>query len=86
MVTQTYLLLAVGSLLLGLAAGAVLHRSHFCLAGMFRDLFLFRRFDKLRSLLLYVAVTLLLFEGARRLLTRFVMPASAPAARGASRP
>ena len=63
--TQTYLLLAVGSLLLGLAAGAVMHRSDYCLAGMFRDLFLFRRVDKLRSLVLLVVVSMLLFECAR---------------------
>ncbi len=67
MVTQTYVILAVGSLLFGLAAGAVMHRSDFCLAGMFRDLFLFRRVDKLRSLVLLVGVSMLLFEGARLL-------------------
>jgi uncharacterized membrane protein YedE/YeeE len=67
MVTQTYLILAGGSLVLGLCAGAVMHRSDYCLAGMFRDLFLFRRVDKLRTLLLLVVVTMLLFEGARLL-------------------
>jgi len=66
-VNRTYLILAVASLLLGLAAGAVMHRSDYCLAGMFRDLFLFRRVDKLRSLVLLVGVTMLLFEGARLL-------------------
>ena len=65
--TRTYLLLAVGSLLLGLATGAVLHRSDYCLAGMFRDLFLFKRTDKLRSLVLLIVVTMFLFEGARLL-------------------
>lgn len=67
MMNGTYLLLAASSLALGLAAGAVMHRSDYCLAGMFRDLFLFRRVDKLRTLLLLVAVTMLLFEGARLL-------------------
>lgn len=67
MINETYLLLAAGSLALGLAAGAVMHRSDYCLAGMFRDLFLFRRVDKLRSLVLLVAFTMLLFEGARLL-------------------
>ncbi len=67
MLTGTYLILAIGSLLLGLGAGAVMHRSDFCLAGMFRDLFLFKRVDKLRSLLLLVVVTMVLFEAARLL-------------------
>jgi uncharacterized membrane protein YedE/YeeE len=61
----TLLLLAVSSLALGLAAGAVMHRSDYCLAGMFRDLFLFRRVDKLRTLLLLVVATMILFEVAR---------------------
>ena len=42
-----------------------MHRADFCLAGMFRDLFLFRRTDMLRALLLLVAATLVLFEAAR---------------------
>jgi hypothetical protein len=63
----TYLLIAVASLVLGLGAGAVMHRSDYCLAGMFRDLFLFRRAAQLRTLLMLVAVTMLLFEGARLL-------------------
>ena len=65
MLDSTYLLLAGVSLALGLCTGAVLHRSDFCLAGMFRDLFLFRRGDKLRSLLLLVVTTMVLFEVAR---------------------
>lgn len=63
----TLLLIAAASLALGLGAGAVMHRSDYCLAGMFRDLFLFRRTDKLRTLVLLVAVTMLLFEAARLL-------------------
>ena len=63
----TYPLIAFASLALGLGAGAVMHRSDYCLAGMFRDLFLFRRTDKLRTLVLLVSVTMLLFEGARLL-------------------
>jgi uncharacterized protein len=63
----TYLLLALSSLALGLAAGAVMHRSDYCLAGMFRDLFLFRRAEKLRTLLLLVVATMILFEAARLL-------------------
>ncbi len=53
------------SLALGLAAGFVMHRSDFCIAGMFRDLFLFRRVVLLRSFLLLVVATMVLFEAAR---------------------
>jgi hypothetical protein len=65
MMNGTDLLLVGASLTLGLAAGAVMHRSDYCLAGMFRDLFLFRRIDKLRTLLLLVVATMVLFEAAR---------------------
>jgi len=67
MMTGTFLLLAGASLALGLGAGAVIHRADYCLAGMFRDLFLFRRADKLRTLVLLVVTTMLLFEAARLL-------------------
>lgn len=65
MINGTYLLLAGASLALGLAAGAVMHRSDYCLAGMFRDLFVFRRAGGLRTLLLLVVATMILFEAAR---------------------
>ncbi|MDA8100788.1 MAG: YeeE/YedE family protein [Nitrospiraceae bacterium] len=55
------------SLLLGLAAGFIMHRSDFCIAGMFRDLFLLRRTVMLRSFLLLVIATMVLFEAARLL-------------------
>lgn len=51
--------------MLGLAAGFVMHRSDFCIAGMFRDLFLFRRSVMIRSFILLVASTMVLFEAAR---------------------
>lgn len=62
--------------LLGLAAGFIMHRSDFCLAGMFRDFCLFRRTDMLRSLLLLVTVSMLLFEFGRLsgLLTHYPFP------------
>lgn len=53
------------STLLGLAAGFIMHRSDFCLTGMFRDLFLFRAVFKLRILLLLIMVSMILFEAAR---------------------
>ncbi|MBI5017095.1 MAG: YeeE/YedE family protein [Deltaproteobacteria bacterium] len=54
------------SLLLGVATGFVMHRSSYCLAGAFRDLFLFRSVRLLRALLLLVAATMVLVELARR--------------------
>lgn len=58
------LLVATG-LLLGLVAGLVMHRADFCIAGMFRDLFLFRTPGKLRALVLYLATAMTLFEICR---------------------
>ena len=63
MATET--LITFISLLLGLASGAIMHRSDFCIAGMFRDLFLFRYSPQLPSLILLIAVSMLLFEGAQ---------------------
>ena len=50
---------------LGLAAGFFMHRSDFCLAGAFRDLFLFRSMRLIRPVVLAVAISALLFEAAR---------------------
>lgn len=57
-------MLICGSLL-GLAAGFIMHRADFCLAGMFRDLFLFKAVFKLRILLVLIVSSTLLFEAAR---------------------
>lgn len=54
-------------LLLGLCTGFIMHRSDFCVAGMFRDLFLFKSVFKLRSLTLLVVCSMILFETARQL-------------------
>lgn len=62
--TATAFMLLCGALL-GLAAGFIMHRSDFCLAGIFRDLFLFRSVFKLRILLLVIVTSMLLFEAAR---------------------
>lgn len=62
---STHLLNAAVSLILGLCAGWVMHRSGFCLAGAFRDIFLFRTADMFRALVLLVAATAALFEAAR---------------------
>ena len=53
------------SAFLGLTSGIIMHRSDFCIAGMFRDLFLFRNSPLLRSLILLIAFSMLLFEIAR---------------------
>lgn len=53
------------SALFGLASGIIMHRSDFCIAGMFRDLFLFRHSPLLRSLFLLITLSTLLFETAR---------------------
>ena len=50
---------------LGGVAGFAMHRSDFCMAGAFRDLFLFRRTVMLRPLLLLVVASMVMFEGAR---------------------
>ncbi len=54
-------------LAIGLSAGIVMHRSDFCLAAAFRDVFLFRNPFMLRTVFLLVAASALLFEAARRL-------------------
>ena len=55
------------SLLVGLVAGFVMHRSDFCLAGAFRDLFLFGDGRRLRALVLLVTVSAVAFELLRSL-------------------
>lgn len=60
------LALAASLLLTGIIAGYVMHRSDFCMAGAFRDLFLFRSGAMLRPLLLLIVVAALLFEIERQ--------------------
>ncbi|HIJ60344.1 MAG TPA: YeeE/YedE family protein [Nitrospirae bacterium] len=45
--------------------GFVMHRNDFCVAGMFRDLFLFKRTKKIKSLILLVFTSMILFEFVR---------------------
>jgi len=54
-------LLALVHLLIGLILGSVLFRSDFCMAGILRDVFLFRDHALLRPLFLAVILTLFLF-------------------------
>ena len=67
MTEHPYVLIVLASFLLGSATGYVMHRSDFCIAGMFRDLFLFRNTFMLRMLVLAVAASMILFEAARLL-------------------
>jgi hypothetical protein len=51
-------------LFLGVGLGIVMHRSDFCIAGAFRDIFLTRDFFRLRALLLLVsAISVLVYLG-----------------------
>ena len=52
---------------LGLTAGAVMYRADFCVAGTFRDFFLFRKTSMLRALLLLIVTTMVLVEIVRQL-------------------
>lgn len=61
------LLLITINLILGLAAGVIMHRSDYCVAGMFRDLYLFKSTLMLKTLLLLVVASMVLFEVVRRL-------------------
>ncbi len=63
--TFAILVVAGSCLLLGFFAGFIMHRSDYCIAGMFRDLFLFRSTFMLRTLLLLIVISMVLFEGAR---------------------
>ena len=65
MSASPYLVIVPASLALGGLAGYLMHRSDFCIAGMFRDLFLFRRTTMLKALVLLVAASMVAFEGAR---------------------
>ena len=64
LLTEGYALV-IFNLLAGMILGSVLYRSDFCMAGIFRDAFLFRNYSLLRPLLLLVALSMLLFALAR---------------------
>jgi uncharacterized membrane protein YedE/YeeE len=60
-------LIHIPAFAVGSAAGFLMHRSGFCLAGAFRDIFLFRNAFLARNLLLAVVASMVLFEGARQI-------------------
>ncbi|MCL5238423.1 MAG: YeeE/YedE family protein [Nitrospirae bacterium] len=55
------------NLLIGVILGIVFHRSDFCMAGMFRDMFLFKQTFMVRIIVLQVVVTMILFLIAKDL-------------------
>ena len=59
------ILILLTGLILGLCAGFIMHRSDYCIAGMFRDVFIFNSWFRLRTLMLLVVSSMLLFEAAR---------------------
>lgn len=64
---SSVVLIVVISLVLGLAAGVIMHRSDFCLAGAIRDFFLFRKSPLFPSLVLLIVLNMFLVESARLL-------------------
>lgn len=53
------------NIIAGVIIGILLHRSDYCMTGMFRDLFLFRKTFMLRILYIQIIVTMLLFIAGR---------------------
>ncbi len=54
-----------GLLVIGLTAGVLMHRSDFCMAGAFRDVFLFNSYKHIRPLVLLLTLSALMFELCR---------------------
>lgn len=67
MITDSILFIYITGSIIGLSAGFLMHRSDYCVAGMFRDAFLFRNTFMLRALVMQVAATMALFEIFRML-------------------
>ena len=80
MSAQHYWAAGLASFALGAGAGLIMHRADFCLAGMFRDLFLLPSNFPLLILGLLMLVSMVLFEGARLLgwLTPYPFPLLGP--------
>lgn len=73
---QPYYIIMPTGLVLGLLAGFFMHRSDFCVAGMFRDAFLFNNIGKLAPVFLVFLVSMATFELARlaKLLSPYPFP------------
>jgi hypothetical protein len=78
--TQSIILIYLVGTLLGLVSGFVMHRSDYCMAGMFRDIFMFRRSFRLRALGLQIVLTMIAFEAFRllQLLPLYPFPMLSP--------
>ncbi|MDH3393020.1 MAG: YeeE/YedE family protein [Desulfobulbaceae bacterium] len=61
----TTLILTI-SMTIGVIAGFVMHRSDYCVTGMFRDAIMFHHTFMLRALLLQIVITMILFEILRQ--------------------
>lgn len=73
------LFILLAQLLLGMAAGFVMHRADFCITGIFRDLFLFGRRTMLYALVLLMTTLVPFYELTRLLgLTRYPFPLFGP--------
>jgi len=57
-----YLLIIITSSICGLIAGFIMHRSSFCVTGMFRDMFLFKDYYMIRMLIMLIVISMALFE------------------------
>lgn len=64
LLTEPYYLFAF-NLLIGLILGSVFFRSDYCMAGMFRDVFLLKNYSLLPSLSLLIVVSMVLFYLAK---------------------
>jgi len=60
--TNPYLLIIITSSICGLIAGFVMHRSSFCVTGMFRDMFLFKDYYMIRMLIMLIVISMVIFE------------------------
>jgi hypothetical protein len=71
-----YIVIASICLILGLGAGFVMHRSNYCIAGAFRDMFMFKQTFMIKTFVLLVIATMVLFELARQagMLTLYPFP------------
>ncbi len=59
--TAEFIMIATG-FLIGICVGFIMHRSDYCMAGMFRDIFMFRSTTMVKTFLLFLLVTIPLFE------------------------
>lgn len=60
-IEPTTLILSI-SMVIGTIAGFIMHRSDYCITGMFRDAIMFRHTFMLRALFLQIVVAMILFE------------------------